>query len=326
MANVPGRLPANLGGAVDLSSLVNRRSPADSVTPSASGDVAAEGALAAEPGVQSVIKVASLVQDVAPTTLANFVKISDRLPVLVEFYTLRSETSPALSQKLAAEVNRRNGDFVLLRLDGDNSQVGQLLQAFQIQGLPAVAALLAGQPIPLFNGDQEESAVKAILDRLLIMARENGLSGRAEVDADAPAPAEPQLPPRHKAGFEAMESGDYAEAAAQFEAAIKEAPADAIAAKGLAQARLLLRTDKLELDKVLAAPAATIADVILKADVLAVIGHFDKAFDALLSAFAVAPQGEREPLRQHLLELFKVAETNDPNIPAARARLAGLLY
>lgn len=316
-ANNPG-LPAGLGGAVDLSSLVNRRPAGEAQSMS--------GTAAPEPSEASVVKVAALVLDVAPSTLANFVKISDRLPVLVEFHTLRAETSPALSQKLAAEVTRRGGDFVLLRLDGDHAQVGQLLQAFQIQGLPAVAALMAGQPIPLFNGDQEESAIKAVLDRLLIMARENGLSGRAQVDENAPAPAEPQLPPRHKAGFEAMEAGDYAEAAAQFEAAIKEAPADAVAAKGLAQANLLLRTDNLELDKVLAAPAATIADVMLKADVLAVIGHFDKAFDALLSAFAIAPKDDREPLRQHLLELFKVAGANDPNIPAARARLAGLLY
>jgi len=328
----PG-LPTSMGGAVDLSALVNRARQQNTaqdntanVAQSASGQNNTTGSTtaAAGPGQTGTVRVAALVQDIAPAGLAKFVKVSEKVPVLVEFHTVRSEGSAALSRKLVAEVNRRGGEVLLLRLDGDSA--GQLLQAFQIQGLPAVAALLLGQPVPMFNGDQEPEVISQVFDKLLQLAKENGVSQVAQVDADAPQPEEPKLPPRHQAAQDAIEAGYYAKAVSEYEAALREAPADVLAATGLAQAGLLLRTDNLDLQKVLSEPSTTLESVLQKADVLAVIGQFEKSFQALLDTFEVADKEDREKLRGHLLELFKVAGSTDPAVAQARTRLTNLLY
>lgn len=327
-------LPSGLGGAFDLSGLVNRanQQAAARNTPTAAGSSATEPAPAqghsasGQPasGQVSDLVVPNLVLDITPAGLAKFVKLSERVPVLIEFHTNRSEGSLVLSKKLAAEVQARGGAVLLLRVDGDAA--GQLLQAFNVQGLPSVNALLLGQPVPMFNGDQEADVIRQVLDKLLQLAAENGITQSVTVDANTQVPAEPAMPPRHQAAYEALEAEDYAGAVAQFEAALNESPADAIAATGLSQASLLLRTDKLDFEKVLSAPTEALADVLQKADVLAVVGHFDKAFQALLDAFAVATKEDRETIRVHLLELFKVAGPGHPEVALARTRLASLLY
>jgi putative thioredoxin len=318
--------PASFGGAVDLSSLVNKAKAQSTGQPNGTDAGTAQHPTGSTGATEVPIEVQSLVLDVSPAQLANFVKISERVPVLVEFHTARSQGGAELSRKLAQDVARREGDMILLRIDGDHAQVGELLRAFQVQSLPAVCALLLGQPVPLFNGDQTPEVVKQVLDKMILLARENGVNQRAELAEGAEQPSEPPLPPRHAAAYEAMESGDYAKAVEEFEAALREAPADAIADGGLAQAKLLLRTDGLDLEKVLSAPALTIQDVLSKADVLTVIGHFDKAFDAILDTFAAAPKEDRDLLRPHLLELFKVAGPQAPEVGQARARLTNLLY
>lgn len=317
--------PQSFGGAVDLSSLVNKAKAKSTDTPAAAAqaDVSHVSAL---PGTDGPVEVASLVIDVSPAGLANFVKLSERVPVLVEFHTARSQGGAELSRKLAQDVVRRNGDMVLLRIDGDHAQVGELLRAFQVQSLPAVCALLLGQPVPLFNGDQTAEVIKQVLDKLVLLARENQVNQRAAVVEGAETPAEPPLPPRHAAAYDAMESGDYSKAIEEFEAALREAPADVVADGGLVQAKLLQRTEGLDLEKVLRDPATDIASVLQKADVLAVIGHFDKAFAAILDTFAVAQKDDREVLRSHLLDLFKVAGPTSPEVNQARATLTNLLY
>lgn len=317
--------PQSFGGAVDLSSLVNKAkaNSTDATAAAPPADVSHGSAL---PGTDGPVEVASLVIDVSPAGLANFVKLSERVPVLVEFHTARSQGGAELSRKLAQDVVRRNGDMVLLRIDGDHAQVGELLRAFQVQSLPAVCALLLGQPVPLFNGDQTAEVIKQVLDKLVLLARENQVNQRAAVVEGAETPAEPPLPPRHAAAYDAMESGDYSKAIEEFEAALREAPADVVADGGLVQAKLLQRTEGLDLEKVLREPATDIASVLQKADVLAVIGHFDKAFAAILDTFAVAQKDDREVLRSHLLDLFKVAGPTSPEVNQARATLTNLLY
>lgn len=335
-------LPSGLGGAFDLSSLVNRanQQAAARNTPAASGSGAGQAGAGEAASGQTAsgqtsagqttsgqvtdLVVPNLVLDITPAGLAKFVKLSERVPVLIEFHTNRSEGSLALSKKLAAEVQTRGGAVLLLRIDGDAG--GQLLQAFNVQGLPSVNALLLGQPVPMFNGDQEADVIRQVLDKLLQLAAENGITQSVTVDANTQLPAEPAMPPRHQAAYEALEAEDYAGAVAQFEAALNESPADAIAATGLSQARLLLRTDKLDFEQVLSTPTEALADVLQKSDVLAVVGHFDKAFQALLDAFAVATKEDRETIRVHLLELFKVAGPGHPEVALARTRLASLLY
>jgi len=304
-------------GALDLSSLLKPAAPA---TPAAALN-ATVGERPEAPG--SELRVPSLVMDVTQDKLASYVRLSERVPVIVEFTTVRMESSVSLSQKLVEDVTRRNGEIILLRMDGDHSS--EMVTAFQVQSLPAVAGLLLGSPVPMFVGDQPADVIAQVIDKIIELAHQNGISEKAIADETAEI-AKPKLPPRHQAAYDAIEAENYDQAIAEFEAALNEAPADAIAATGLAQAKLLKRTDKLDLQQVLESPAKTLSDVLLKADALALIGHFEKSFQAILDTFEVASKEDRDVLRTHLLELFKVAGANNPAIPAARTRLTNLLF
>jgi putative thioredoxin len=322
-------------GAVDLSKL-SKPAAGQAAGGAAAGATGGAQAAGQVPGAQAAgaqtpgsqpaggpVAVPSLVIDVTQATLATYFKISDRVPVLVEFTTLRHEDSQSLSQKLAEDVLSRNGEVVLLRLDGD--QAPEMVTAFQLPSLPSVAALIKGQPVPMFAGDQDAAAIKDIITRVIALAKENGVAQVAVADATV-EPAKPSLPPRHQAAYDFIEAGNYAAAVKEFEAALNEAPGDVIAATGIAQAKLLERTENANIEEVLAAPAQELADVLNKADCLAVIGHFDMSFKALLDTFEVATREDREVLRAHLLELFKVSGNGHPAVAAARSRLTNLLY
>ncbi len=304
-------------GAVDLSSLTKPKSAQPAAAQSPQAGVEQQGTEA------QVLRVPALVVEVNQATIVSYLKISERMPVLVDFFTSRSESSATLTKKLEAEVANRNGAVMLLRIDGDANQ--PILEAFQITQIPAVAALLKGQPVPMFSGDQETEVITQIIDKVMVLAQENGLVATAVADDNAEMP-KPMLPPRHQAAYDAIDAEDYVTAVKEFEAALAEAPADEIAVVGLAQAKLLVRTDKQDLEQVLQAPVQTLADVLLKSDVLAVIGHFELSFKALLDTFEVATKEDREVIRQHLVELFKVAGAANPDTIAARIRLTNLLY
>lgn len=304
-----------IGGGVDLSALVRKAN-----TPAAPAPEV--GSAGGPTGL--TVKVPSLVIDGNAETLAALVKMSETVPVLVVFTSERTESSKMLAAKMANEVTRRGGATVLLRLDGDKNP--QLVKTFQMESLPAVAAILKGRPAPLFAGDQEPAAIAQVIDRMLEVAAENGITGVVQVDEDAAPPA-PELPVHDAAGYAAIDAGDYALAAKEFEAALAESPADKLAVRGLAEAKYMMRVEHLDLETVLTKPAEELIDVLNKADALTAMGHFDKAFEALLDTFAVATKEDREVLRTHLLELFTVLTDQAPGeIALARQRLASLLY
>jgi len=315
-----------IGGGVDLSALVRKAN-----APTTAPDGSNTGSGSASAGVASpnthapaAISLPSLVIEANAEMLAGFVKISSQIPVLVNFTTSRSDDSKMLSAKLAKEVNARAGATVLLLIDGDAN--APLLKSFQLDQVPAVAAVIKGQPAPLFMGDQEPAVIAQVVDRVLEIARSNGINGVVQVDAAAETP-KPQLPVHDQAAYEAIDAGDYELAVKEFEAALAESPADQIAVRGLAEARYMMRVEHLELEAVLSKPAETLQDVFNKADALIAMGHADKAFEALLDVFAVATKEDRDAVRNHLLELFKVVQDSAPGeITAARQRLASLLY
>lgn len=317
---------ASLAGAVDLSSLRNK---AVNQPQGGQGAGQANAASEAAPGGQSpaTIKVSSLVLEANEANLKNYLTASNSLPIVVEFYANFSDASKQLSEKLANETAARGGSILLVRVDVETQ--GAIAAAFQVEGAPTVVALIKGQPVPLFAGDQPAEAIGKVFDRILEVAGENSVIGRAEVDAEA-ATAEselaPKLSPRHQAAYDAIDRGDYAAAVVEYEAALNESPADALAKAGLAQAKLLTRTANLDVDAILASTPSTVIDSMRKADVLVAIGHSGHGFNALLDRFEISDKDEREVLRKHLLELFDVAGSDSPEVTAGRRRLTLLLY
>jgi putative thioredoxin len=327
MSNQPGRAarPAlDLRGAVDLSALARRSAP-----PAGAPSDGADGAGAA--GTTPDGTGAPVVAVTEATFARDVMERSNSVPVVIDFWATWCEPckqlSPAL-ERLAAEFG---GRFLLATVDVDENQ--QLAQAFGVQSIPTVVAVLKGRVLPLFAGALPESQVRQYLTEVLRVAEANGVTGRVQVaDAGEQVEAEPveePLPPLHQAAYDAIEAGDYDAAIEAYEQALRESPADDLARVGLAQVRLLRRTADVDVEQARAAAAANPEDVdaqILVADVDLLGGHVEDAFLRLVDTVRRTSGADRERARSHLVELFDVVGNDDPRVPAARVALANAVF
>jgi putative thioredoxin len=216
-----------------------------------------------------------------------------------------------------------------------------LLRAFQVQSVPAVMGLIQGQPVPLFVGAMSAPEVQPWIDELLKLAVQYGVTGRVSVDDAAGAAAggagstaeddelEAELPPLLQEAYDAIDRGDLDGAAAAYEKALAENPADAEARLGLGQVKLLQRTQGVELAVARAAAAAAPDDVpaqLLVADLDVLGGHLEDAFGRLVDLVRVSAGAERDQVRQHLLGLFDIVGAQDPRVVKARKALMAALF
>ncbi|HHW82843.1 MAG TPA: tetratricopeptide repeat protein [Actinomycetales bacterium] len=290
-------------GAVDLSALKSAQTAP--TTPAAGG----------------------VVVDVTDATFSQVVQQSTTVPVVVDLWAEWCQPCKTLGpilEKLAAEYG---GRFLLAKVDVDANP--QVASAFQVQSIPTVVALLAGQPVPLFQGAYPESQIRQVLDQLLQVAAQNGITGTvAPTDANAAPeePAEPELPPHHAAGLAAIEAGDYDTAEAEYTAAVKENPGDSEAKAALLQVAWMRRLQEID------DPAAAIANAVpgdldsqlTAADAELASNNISAAFERLLTL--VREGGDnREPARVRLVEYFDILGTA-PEVTAARRALASALY
>jgi putative thioredoxin len=134
----------NPHGAVDLSSLAR---PASGP---AAGSAAGDG-------------TASFVVDVTEADFQDrVIETSMTVPVVIDFWAdwcgPCKQLSPVLERLAAAD----GGRWLLAKIDVDAEP--RLGQAFQVQGIPAVFAVVKGQPVPLFQGALPEAQVRQYLD------------------------------------------------------------------------------------------------------------------------------------------------------------------
>ena len=297
-------------------------------------DLAGLGRPAAPPpGAPGGIPAASgYVIDTTEATFGDLVEGSKRFPVVVLLWSGRSPESTQLAIDLGALAARYGGRFQLARVDVDTNP--QIATAFQVQQVPSVVAILAGQPVPLFQGVQPADQLAAIIDQLLAAAATNGVSGMAppDIGGDVPGPVEPvepPLPPLHQAAYDAIERDDLDAAAVAYAQALRENPRDDMARAGLAQVGLLQRTR--DIDPITARTAAAdrptdIDAQLLVADLDVLGGNVEDAFARLVDLVRTTTGEDREAIRIRLVDLFEVVGADDPRVPATRRALANALY
>ena len=310
-------------GAVDLSSLAPATKPAGSTgaTPSpATGDHPA-GA----PGLP-----VPLVVDVDASTLRDVAEVSTQVPVIVVLHSPRSQASADLATVLEQLANQYAGRFQVARVNVDTAP--EVAQALQAQAVPTVVALIAGQPVPMFQGTVPQEQLRSVIDQLLEVAAANGVNGTIAVDGAAgagTAEAEPEETEVERAAREAIEAGDFAAAEEVYTHAIAQNPGDDDLKVARNQVRLMARLDGQDPHELLAAADAAPTDLaaaLAGADAALALGDVNAALGRALEAVRTHAGEEREEARLRLLELFEVIGSTSPEVAQARRRLATMLY
>ena len=301
-------------GAVDLSGL-------KAATPGSAPGGAAGGASAGS----------SYAVQVTEQNFQTTLEASMTAPVFLVFY---SPTRMPESADLARDLETLSGEFEGRFLVGlvDIDAAPQIAQAMQIPSIPLVVAVLDGRPAPLLQDVLPLDQLRAQITQVMQQLTANGIAGRHQPRALAGAPegdGEPAVDPRYAAAQDALGEGDIDRAVAEYQKLVDANPADAEAAAGLAMAKVLQRTQGVDLNAARAAAADSPDDVdaqTMVADLDMLGGHVEDAFNRLVELVRRTSGDDRDRAREHLLGLFGAVGNDDPRVLRGRQNLASALF
>lgn len=278
----------------------------------------------------------------APSTSAYAVEVDQQnfqqvlessmsAPVFLAFSSpSRSPESVRLADDMETLSAEFEGRFLLGRVDID--AVPEIAQAMQIPSVPLVVLVAQGRPMPLLQDAVPVEEVRQALTQVLQQLTASGFTGRHQPRTAAPVvdeEGEELLDPRYAPAQDALERGDITAAVEEYQKLVTANPADTEAAAGLAMARVLLRTDGVDLNAARAAAAERPEDVeaqTLVADLDLLGGHVDDAFNRLIGLVRRTAGSERDAARTHLVGLFAAVGNEDPRVQRGRRELASALF
>ena len=311
--------PFSRPGAIDLSGL--GRPPAPQQAAPAAG--AGSGAGAAG-GAYSV----AITQD-------NFQQVlqeSMTAPVVIVFHSAaQAPGSEQYAADVAAEAERLEGRLLAALVDVDAHP--EIAQAMQIPQVPLTMVVLDGRPVSQpIPGALSPEEISTLFSQLGQQLTAQGITGRHQPRSGGAPAAEGEeevVDPRYAPAEDALAAGDIDAAVAEYQKLLDANPADVEAAGGLAIAKVMQRTQGVDLNAARAAAADSPDDVdaqTLVADLDMLGGHVEDAFTRLVNLVARTSDKDREKARDHLLGLFAAVGNDDPRVLAGRRNLASALF
>ena len=178
-------------------------------------------------------------------------------PVLLAFYSrTRMPESGQLADDLVTVVEEHEGRYLLGLVDVD--AVPQIAQAMQIPSIPLVVAVVDGRPMPLLQDVLPIEELRTALTQVGQQLTAQGIAGRHQPRSSAAPAAEGEeetVDPRYAPAQDALVAGDIDGAVAEYQKLLDANPADAEAAGGLAMAKVMQRTQGVDLAAARAAAA-----------------------------------------------------------------------
>ncbi|GIM64410.1 thioredoxin [Planomonospora venezuelensis] len=310
--------PFSRPGAIDLSGLGRPAAPAGAPAPRP-----------AAPGAPADARSYSVVVD--EQGFQALLEQSTTAPVLLAFYSrTRMPESGQLADDLATVVEEHEGRYLLGLVDID--AVPQIAQAMQIPSIPLVVAVVDGRPMPLLQDPLPIDELRTALTQVGQQLTAQGITGRHQPRSGGAPAAEGEeevVDPRYAPAQDALAAGDVDAAVAEYQKLVDANPADVEAAGGLAIAKVMQRTQGVDLNAARAAAADAPDDVdaqTMVADLDMLGGHVEDAFTRLVNLVARTSDKDREQARDHLLGLFAAVGNDDPRVLAARRNLASALF
>lgn len=270
--------------------------------------------------------------EVTEQNFQDILESSRNAPVLLAFESPgRSPASVQVADDLQTLSGEFEGRFLLGRVNID--AVPQIAQAMQIPSVPYVVLVAQGRPLPLLQDAAPIEDLRQAITQVLQQLTASGVTGRHQprsggggIDEET---GEPQLDPRYAPAQDALEAGDIDAAVAEYQKLVDANPADIEAAAGLAMAKVLQRTDGVDLQEARAAAADRPEDVdaqTLVADLDLLGGHVDDAFNRLIDLVRRTTDADRDKARTHLIGLFGAVGNEDSRVQRARRELASALF
>ena len=311
--------PFSRPGAIDLSGL--GRPPAPQQAAPTAGAGSGSGSTG---GAYSVAVTQDNFQQVLQESMTA--------PVVLVFHSAaQAPGSEQYAADVAAEAERLEGRLLAALVDVDAHP--EIAQAMQIPQVPLTMVVLDGrpvsQPIPGALSPEELSTLFSQLGQQLTA---QGITGRHQPRAGAAPAAEGEeevVDPRYAPAEDALAAGDIDAAVAEYQKLLDANPADVEAAGGLAIAKVMQRTQDVDLNAARTAAADNPDDIdaqTLVADLDMLGGHVEDAFTRLVNLVARTSDKDREKARDHLLGLFAAVGNDDPRVLAGRRNLASALF